>query len=256
MRSSNKVRRKFSVERNRRKLKKLSFFITPTLIIAVFVLGFYALFYKFHYFDIHNIEVVGTKSFVSKIDLLELAKSRSYEKNIFFINTQEFSTSLKKDFQGAKNIIIKKKYPNTLIIEVEERIPLALVHNEDKENLFLVDKDGYVLGQVAPETSNFPKIFYQGEIAVGYFLDKESIEMYFWVISATDSLKLTVNAASIYDNYLIMIVEDDVEVLLGKDKDIQDSMDALATLMLQLKSQSKDVAKIDLRYDKVIVSYR
>lgn len=254
--NNHKVKRRLSIPRQKRKIKRLSGFFTPILTLAVFSLALYTVFFKFEYFNINNAVVEGTKSFVNDLDMLELVKTRSYGSNILFFDTQTLEDSLTKDFQGAKTITVNKKYPRTLVIEVTERSPLAIVNNEKDPEHFLVDDDGYVLGIVAPETSNFPKIFYNGNIAVGYFLDKDAIEMYFKVISATDETNIVIKTVSIFDNYLVMITGDNVEVLLGKNKDMGSSVKALAALLQQLKAESKDVAKVDLRYDKVIVSYR
>jgi cell division septal protein FtsQ len=242
--------------RQRRKLSKLSIFITPLLVLLIIGFSGYLLFVKYRLFDINNIEVSGTKSFVNEIDLKELARMRAYDKNIFTFNSNEFKKSLLHDFQGAKDIFVSKKLPRTISINIVERIPLAITHDFQKANFFLIDEDGYVLGQIEPNTSNFPEISYEGEIEVGFFLDKEAVSIYIQLLKSIDSEKLSASSMSVRSDYVTMYIGNAIEVLVGKDKDVPKTISTLSILLKQLATEGKDVKRVDLRYDKVIVSYR
>lgn len=230
-------------------------FATPLLIILVLSLGLYLSFVKYPVFDIDNIEIFGTKNFVNETDLRELARTRAYGRNLFSFSSKKLRESLLKDFQGAKDLLIGKKMPSTIKITVIERVPLALIHDPELANFFLVDEDGYVLGQVEPGTTNFPEISYSGAIEVGYFLDEETVSIYFELLKAIDVEKIAASSMSVHSDHVAMYVEGAVEVFVAKDKNIPQVISTLSRLLKQLATEGKDVKRVDLRYDKVIVSY-
>lgn len=245
-----------NIERIRRRFASVSKYITPLLSILVLCAFFYLIFIKFEFFNIKNMEVSGIQSFVSEIDLRELAKSRSYGKNIFVFSAKDLERSLSADFQGAKKIFVSKKLPSTIKIQVVERKPLAVIRKSSNDTHFLIDEDGYVLGQIDASVNTFPVISYEGEIEVGYFLDKKTISVYFQLLSSLDSEKISASSMSIHSNYISLFTSKNVEVLIGMYKDIKDSVVLLGKLLSQMASEGKDVKRVDLRYDKVIVSYR
>jgi cell division septal protein FtsQ len=241
--------------KQKRRLGRFGVYVTPVLIILVLTLGFYLAIFKYEIFNISNTEVTGAQRYVSEIDLKELVKSRAYGKNLITFNTTKLKETLVNDFQGAHEISVVKKYPKTLKIIVNERQPTALVYGRDESLLYIVDSEGYVLGQVSPDVSDLPKIYYDGEIAVGYFLDRELMAVYMEVISAVDVEKISASSVSVYSDYLALYVDDAIEVFLGKNKNIESSIKILSGLLTQLKAEGKNAKRIDLRYDKVVVSY-
>ncbi|MBT7349415.1 FtsQ-type POTRA domain-containing protein [candidate division WWE3 bacterium] len=242
--------------KQKRRLSRFTSYLTTTLVLIILGLGGYLVFVKHRYFDIQNLQVTGTKSFVSETDLLEVAKSRAYGHNLLSFDTSEFELSLMDTFQGAREIYASKKLPNVVKIEIIEREPLAIIHNLEREHFFLIDGDGYVLGQIEPGTSNFPEISYSGAIEVGYFLEKEIVSVYFELLSSLDNEKLSASSMSVSPRYVSLYTDDSIEVLVGKDKDIPQIVSVLSDLLKQLSTEGKDVKRVDLRYDKVIVSYR
>lgn len=256
-RSNRKVeKRKVHINRQKRRLSKLTSYLTTFLILVIVGLGSYLVFSKYRVFDIDQLEIEGAKSFVNETDLFELARKRSFGQNLLSFNSSEFEESLKETFQGAKELYVSKKLPNTLKLTVIEREPLAIIHNVEKENFYLIDEDGYVLGQVESGTTNYPKIAYSGEIEVGYFLDEEIVSIYFELLRSLDIEKISASSMSVSPRYVSLYTNDSVEVLVGKDKDIPQVISTLSNLLKQLATEGKDVKRVDLRYDKVIVSYR
>ena len=256
LQEKSKNKKNVSRQKRKRKFVKLTSYITYFLVVLITFLVIYILFIERSTFAIRNVEVEGAKSFVSAVDVAELVKSRSFGQNILLFDSGALKASLLDSFQGAKEIFVQKKFPATLRIIVVERTPAVLVYKEVQENLYLVDDEGYVLGQVAPGTSNFPKISYDGEIAVGYFLDRSLFSAYFELLHALDEEKINASSMSVQSDYISLFIPDSIEVLIGKDKDALEAASLLSALLKQLSAQGKDVKRVDLRYDKVIVSYR
>ncbi|MBI2414694.1 FtsQ-type POTRA domain-containing protein [candidate division WWE3 bacterium] len=237
-------------------LAKIMHVLTPILVLLIILLAGYFVVFKLGNFYISDISVEGAKTFVSATDVLELAKNRSYNKNFFTFNIKELQDSLTKNFQGASSVYITKNLPNKIKVKIIERTPIAVVSNGKTQDYFIVDIDGYVLGIVDETKTNLPRILYQGDISVGYFLDKDSLAVYFEVLKAVDIEKLKSSSMSLHSDYLSMYIDDSVEVLIGNDKNIKKSMEVVSQLVTQLKTGGKNIQKIDLRFDKVIVSYR
>lgn len=221
------------------------------------VLGLvYLIFTESEFLIVKTVEIEGATSFVNLTDIKELSSTRVMGKNIMSVNITGLRTSLLETFQGAKDILIARKPPSTIKIFVIERTPLAVISNNKNEYQYLVDEDGYVLGQVKPGTTNLPEVRYKHEIAVGFFLNSESVSAYFEVLKALDSEKLFASSMSVQSDYLTLFVKDGIEVLIGSNKNITDTVSTLSSLLDQLLAEGKNVKRVDLRYDKVIVSYR
>lgn len=215
---------------------------------------FYLFVYKYRVFDIKEVMISGAKSYVNQEDLHNVVSTNVENKNIFFLNTEELEASLQDNFQGAKTISISKKLPNKLEIVVKEREPLALIH-QNNEEIFMVDEDGYVLGLVDKTKTNLPKIKYEGDIKIGYFINKEFVPVYLQLLDSVDSNKINVSSISVSAKNISMYVDGGIHVVLSQEKSTVESVSILSKLLKQLHVEGKNAKKIDLRYDKVIVSY-
>jgi cell division septal protein FtsQ len=213
--------------------------------------------YRFNilsYFKISEVLISGTVKFVNEKDLRTLAEKGSFGKSIFIINTKSISEVLSSNFLGARLIEVEKKYPNKIRIIVEERIPLAVVYNGNDE-YYLVDQEGYVLGEVDKNYADLTRIKYEGEVKVGSFLDKDLIPISMDIIKFSEKDEVKVTSISFYPNYSKIYVGDSIEVYLGYDKNIEQSLKTVGALIKKTIAEKKTIRRIDLRYDKVIVLY-
>jgi len=236
-------------------LKPIPFF---ACLVSLAYVTYYLLFLS-GLFRVTQIKVVGVKSFVNGTDLTEVVRGNVYGQSIFSINTAELENNLLQNFQGAKYINVYKTFPAGINVEVKERVPLALVYNDNLESYFMVDEDGYVLGVVDDSTTNLPKIKYEGEIRIGLFINKDMIPIYLDLVNAISENNIKVSSMSFYPSYALLYVNDGIEVFIDNAKNKNGSVIVLKDLLNQLELESqKDmqkIKKIDLRYDKVIVSY-
>ena len=118
------------------------------------------------FFKIKKIEVKNTK-LVNKNFIIEKLE-KIYNKNIFTINKDNISKSLMTiDFLERVNV--KKKYPNTILVEVFETYPIAILIKNEKK--FFLDNSSNLIAFNKEVNSNLdlPSIF--GESAENYFLE-------------------------------------------------------------------------------------
>jgi len=134
----------------RRIKRKKPFFKRKFFYFFIFILflsgvAFYFLFF-FPYFQIKNIEISGNQKI--NADNLKATVKNSIEKkigilttkNIFLINNKKLSNKILNNEFLISNIIIKKKLPETLFIEIKEREPVGTFCQEEK--CFYFDNTG------------------------------------------------------------------------------------------------------------------
>lgn len=240
----------------RRKFGSTVLFVIKIIAICAFICGLVYVFFKLDYFDISDVEIKGVKNFVSSTDLNELAESRSLGKNIFLFKKRKLEESLKKDFQGAKTILIRRKLPSTLVVNVEERVALAVV-KDLQDDYFLVDNEGYVLGKIDPSKTNLPKVNYGADISVGFILEPGLVLRFLSLLKVLDENKILVSDLTITSEHISFYIDsNDVQVLISNKKSEKESVEVLGSLLEKLSTEGKDPSLIDLRYDKVVVSYK
>ena len=246
-----KIRTKKQMETGR-SIFQIGFLVSTGLFLLY---GFYFFAVKSSFFRISDVSIVGAKHFVNAADLHALVADRVFGNNIFFVSMDDISQDLLKTFRGAKDIKITRSFPKTVIVHVRERIPLVLIFNDARLEHFMIDEDGYVLGIVAPAQTNFPRVHYTGDIKVGSFIDRALVPVYLEFTQALDASEVLASSMSFHPRYTALYLEDGIEVLVGYDKDVLLAIDAITTLETQLSEEGTSVKRIDLRYDKVVVSY-
>ena len=132
--------------RIRRRFTSISgdFITAMGLLIAVVALSSiviyaYSVLISGSYFEIKEISVRGLKELTEK-DVLASAEIRPAQ-NLLAINTDAVIRRVAAN-QWVKNVYIGRELPNKLVLEVQERTPLALV--KQGNDFFLMDGEGYV----------------------------------------------------------------------------------------------------------------
>jgi cell division septal protein FtsQ len=233
-----------------------SFKLVLKILLGIIISGgvLYLLLFS-NFFKISSFTVTGSKQFVSKEDVEELAKSNAFGKNIFFFNTDSLEDKLSKNLLGAKSFEVTKKLPRQLQIAVYERTPIAIVY-QDSEEEYLVDEDGYVLGYANNEYQDLPKIHFEKEIKIGFFIDQKIVPVYLELAQLFEKEKIKVSTMSFSTKDINFQITDGPEVLIGTDKNLQEAVLAISSLLKEAKVENRDLKRVDLRYDKVIVSFR
>jgi cell division septal protein FtsQ len=228
------------------------------VILLILVMGVAAfLFFNYDvpgYFKISKANIVGAGVFVNNEDIKNLIERNTFEKYIFSVNEIELSEVLTKSFLGAKSIAVKKDYPNSISVYVEERVPLAVVYNSDEE-YFLIDSEGFVLGLITNSFLDLPKINYEGQIITGTFLEKDIIPISIEILKFAEQENLKISSMSFNPNYAKLYLDTGAEVFIGYDKENQKSLRTIKALIDNSDNEKNMIKKIDLRYDKVIVLY-
>ena len=135
--------------------------------------------------------------------------------------------------------------PKTDLKEVVIKEPVAVIAFE--EDFYLVDEDGVVLERT--QKTNLPVIS-------GSRLEDERIKKAIGILLAFQ-LNLwepkEIHLAS--ESYLEIGFKDNLEVLFSLQKEAQIQLDSLQLIFSRAKIEGRNIKKIDLRFDKPVVSY-
>jgi hypothetical protein len=228
--------------------------------IPVFILagllgyGMHFLFIESPQFKITQVDITGIRKFVSYADLQSVVNANALNKSILFFNTKGLSDKLTRTFLGAKQIAVEKKYPNTLKVDVRERIPLAILYKKGTTDLFLIDGEGYVLGPVQDEFSHLPKIEYSGDILIGHFVEKDIVPISSEIIRQADYQNLKISSISFHPKYTSIYVNDKILAYLGNEKSIEQEIKVIGAMIKSYEAQKALLNQVDLRFDKVYVN--
>src|SRR3989344_588167 len=136
------------------------FFLALTTIIVIL---YFSLFY--FKFQINNIEILGNQKNKSE-DIQNIALEyihkkivsigvfQVWTKSIFITNTGELSKKILSKFPVIESVSLQKKFPDSLFINIKERLPFAVFcNNENPEKCFFIDVNGIIF----EELQNIPK---------------------------------------------------------------------------------------------------
>jgi cell division septal protein FtsQ len=247
MRSSNLKYKKARREYGRLVVRVISFCILFLLIgIGTGLISHYKL------FTVQTVEVLGTKSYVNKTDVKTMLSAAVLSKNMFFLEPSELESDIRDNFQGVKTVTIHRTITGKLRVSITEREPVALITTS--RDTFGVDDDGYVLGILDPKTTNLPRLTYDGDVKVGLFIDKLIVPTYMDVLKSLDEEKIKVSSISVTDFDVRIFVDKGIEVLIARKSYSSKFAKQLKEVLNYMKTSGKSARRIDLRYDKVILS--
>ncbi len=206
-------------------------------------------------FRIENIVINGTQEYVNSHDVYLLAENNTKGENIFKFQTEALAKKLETNLLGAKSYDIQKDYPNTIIITVVERVPIAMIFG-DGDDYYLIDDDGYVLGYADPQKEDLPKIHYEKDIKIGLFIDKNLVPLYLELTELFQKEDVKVSSMSFSPKYVNLYLENGATALIGNDKNKAEALSAISSLIKDSELEGRQIRRIDFRYDKVIVLFK
>lgn len=175
------------------------------------------------FLKISKIEVVNT-SLVKESEILERLGGL-YNQNILTIKREDIEKPLDEvDF--LEKIKVKKKYPNTIVIEVYETRPIAIIF-KDKTKYLFDNSSNLISFNKAKNFENLPSIF--GEGAENEFLNffnqlknsnfpKKKIKSYYYHKIGRWDLELFDNKIIKFpDNKIFEAIQKSIELLNRKD---------------------------------------
>lgn len=223
------------------------------LLIGILVVSIYYIIKDKSLFVVQNVSVQGINTFVNNDDVENISKNILLGKNVLTLNNKDVEDSLKNNFLGAENFKVTNDLYGNVSVEIIERSPVAILKNENSDK-YLVDKEGYVMGYLSIATDSFPQIMYKEKISVGEFINPKIIPISSWIIDEAKTYGLFVSTIE-FDDRDIYLRINDIDVMLSLDKDNDKSIQSISAIIKKSPPEGKNLRKVDLRFDKVIVLY-
>jgi len=209
--------------------------------------------------QIKNIEVAGA-NITPADEVLKIAGGFKGE-NIFLFRNKSIINTIKK-YSSVKNVIVRKHIPQTLVIQVVERKPFAIVAFRTKS--VIIDNDGYIICETSRakniDISNLPVInnLSEDSIVKNHNIEKNTvaaIEKSISVISKVlETKKIQLNLES--DN-INLVVDDVMKIKIGSHDDIDKKLNILKSILANIGHKKNSVVYIDLRVvDNPVLKYR
>lgn len=213
--------------------------------------------FKIAYFLIKKVNIEGASKYVSSKDLETVVNKKALDKNILTFETSELEKTLKGIFLAIKDIHVSKSLPNTLSIKIVERTPLASLKPANSSTTFLIDGDGYVLGELGDNDLNLPLVKYAGknEVKVGTFVEKDIVTVYLLLIKSLNESGIKFQSVFVDEDKIEIIINGNIVTYLSVKRDVNQSVNLLKEVLNKYNNENIMLKRVDLRYDKVVVEY-
>ncbi|MGI6587549.1 MAG: cell division protein FtsQ/DivIB [Peptococcia bacterium] len=231
----------------------LSFFLLFCLLLSFYF------FINSAFFNLQKIEVRGCST-IEKETVINLS-GLTLGTNLFKIDIQEAITKLELH-PVIKTVYVSRKLPYTLVLDVNERIPIALVVGSGE--YLVIDEEGIYIKQV-DDLLNFNLPVISGitlneEISLGDNLTTSGLESALQLLRLMDKSFLEnvteINATTSYNLTLKML--QGVKIHFGEPEEIERKLQLIQELLVENEEliNKQTVEYIDLRYKSLPVIKR
>ena len=149
-----RIKRKKSIFKNR--------FLKPSILILFILTTLFYVVCFLNFFQIKQIKISGNQKVVKENlettvqNLIEKKILFFPSKSIFLINSDKVKKQILITFPLISSIDFQKELPNSLILEIEERKPIAVFVQDDKS--FFIDKQGVIFEEISETESKRLKL--------------------------------------------------------------------------------------------------
>lgn len=201
--------------------------------------------FNIEYVEINGIDNIKEESVMSKIFYKD-------DVNIFALNKKKLEKEL-KNIPYVKEVVVSKKLPNKLVIDIVERRTIGYITYGDEIYVY-IDGDGIVLEMqnYTDEQKPFFSGLYINEVTKGKKLDVENERVFDIAVTlanAFDKFDFANREISIRldDEDDIIFYIDNIKVLFGDVQNIHKKMAWLESI-LENALDKKDSGVLDLRF--------
>ena len=251
-----KYRKPYRIKKKKSLFKSRLFWLT-ILVLIIFGGIFYLVCFS-SIFQIKDIKISGNQKIQTQ-DIENLIKEKIKQKLLFFptksiflIKSNEIVESLLEKFLKIDKVNLKRRLPESLIVEIQERLPLGVWCQG--ENCFYIDKEGIIFEENPPKVEFIIKS--EESIAQGFLgekvIEKVLLESIFEIQrKLKESLKINIEEIIILEKEKINAkTSEGWEIYFNPTGDINWQLTKLS-LVLEKEippERRKDLEYIDLRF--------
>lgn len=233
----------------KRKNKRILLKIFLALILISLLISSY-LVLKSPVFLVKNIIITTDYDISTNQELIRILEQVRGQ-NIFLVNKRQLGEKVESSDIKIKEVLIKKEFPGKLLVNIEKRQTLAAIPWGD--NFFLVDKEGLLFSQ-EQQIAGLP-ILNLGlqNIGVGSRIDEK--EKSILVILEALKGKEEIQSVSVGKEEIQIQLREGSLVLFTFSDEINTKINALQMILKRLRIEGRKPSKIDLRFEKPIVTF-
>lgn len=227
---------------NEKNLKKVAVNVGRFIFLLIVIYTIYAFYHKY---DLKTVIIISSQNTIKGLNILNGA-------NLLTADSSRISNILKKQNQSLFSIGMVKKYPQTLIFEIENRYPIAYLIRS-KNNLY-IDKEGIIFTSNI-NYQNIPAIdVTQITISEGQRADWK-IQKAISIIDEFRKQSIIIDQILIDDasNNFNIKLAGGLEILLSFNSDTATKASSLQAILKRFKIVGKNINRVDFRFDKPVV---
>ena len=239
--SDNELIRKRKKKRNRKRILWLFIFLT-----GIFVL--FSL--KTDYFYAKKVIVEGNK-YVEANKIVELSGITA-NTNILYMNVRNIKDSLLTN-SYLRNVKLKRKLPNTIVIEIDERTPRYAINNN--ANIYILDQELFILEIRADNPLGLPELvglditgMDLGDKATDSGRIKYFIENYTRLMDSL-SEPISINRIDFTDTLNIQLEINKLIIKLGDEENLEDKLNKVINILKEESDYINIEGYIDVSFD-------
>lgn len=170
--------------------------------------------------------------------------------NIFRTNLHAVAYELERKFLPVGDVVIKKKYPQTVIVEISERKPIAKVSQSGGRE-FLLDRKGVLYSEVVPEFRGLRLVTLEFgmDLGLGQKVDANVVALILLEESPVSAIKF------VEQEGIEVSAGQNLTILFSRQKSVADQIRALQTILQKYRIEGKQLKSVDLRYEQPVVKY-
>lgn len=258
-----KLRGDFFVKKFKNNARWSFIFIASMIAMILFLL---AVLFSSDIFSIHNLEFELSNSFFVKEGQIENEMESIIGRNIFMVDTLDLADKLKKKFTTISKIEVKKMFPSSLMISVEEYKPAIILRKGQLQTEeYLLNQAGFVMKQrpysgldaeylvVLSTDQDYTPV-------VGDQLMSEKTVDFIYRASNLFEEKVGIRIVSIWflsrEHEVHMWSEKYFKVMMSLDRPVEDQIDEMIKALSEFRSY-REFEYIDLRIkNKIFIKPR
>jgi len=208
------------------------------------------------YFRLRTVRIVGYQTLTQQ-DVLYLL-DLSADTTLFQLDLPRMGTRVERH-PYIKTVILRREFPDTLIVTVQEREPYLVVQAEEQR--FMLDAEGVVIGPLTPQQDQgLPQLTLRQQrvLAAGMRLQQEEVQRALEfvrdysaspIIGATRLVALTVEESG---TVVLEVAPYSFKLRVGEGK-LDAQLGRLPSVLHYITQQGLTVRSIDLSYRKRVI---
>lgn len=215
-----------------------------------FFLLFLALIYIVHtisvrFFTIRKLEVHGANIRVV------LDRDKFYDQLLFF-PSEDYRRDLLSEYRQIQDIKITKKLPDTLVLDITLRKPIARLTTSGRT--VLVDERGTVIGDATSGYGYLPILFFGiQDVEDGDSVTDKRVRSAIGILHALNGT-IPITSITEYESSSLRARSGNTDIFIPQEGDYSQIASTLQTLFSRFRMKGTMPASVDIRFEKPVVT--